>query len=48
MAARILVVEDDRTVAEVLLAYLDRAGYQVTWIAEGTEALQLWQRSRRT
>lgn len=46
MAARILVVEDDRTVAEVLLAYLDRAGYQVTWIAEGTEALQLWQRSR--
>ncbi len=45
MAARILVVEDDRTVAEVLLAYLDRAGHQVTWTADGTEALQLWQRS---
>lgn len=45
MAARILVVEDDRTVAEVLLAYLERAGYEVTWTVDGTEALQLWRRS---
>jgi DNA-binding response OmpR family regulator len=44
MAARILVVEDDRMVAEVLLAYLERAGYQVTWTTDGTEALELWQR----
>ena len=29
MAARVLVVEDDQTMAEVLLAYLDRAGYEV-------------------
>jgi DNA-binding response OmpR family regulator len=44
MAARILVVEDDRTVAEVLLAYLERAGYEVTWTTDGTEAVELWQR----
>ena len=44
MPARILVVEDDRTMAEVLLAYLRRAGYQTEWTADGTEAYQLWQR----
>jgi DNA-binding response OmpR family regulator len=44
MAARILVVEDDRMVAEVLLAYLERAGYRVTWTTDGTEALEMWQR----
>lgn len=44
MPARILVVEDDRTVAEVLLAYLERAGYEVTWTTDGTEAVELWQR----
>ncbi len=46
MSARILVVEDDRTVAEVLTAYLEQAGYQVAWTADGTEALELWQRLR--
>lgn len=44
MAARVLVVEDDATMAEVLRAYLSRAGYQVEWSGDGTEALQLWQR----
>lgn len=45
MAARVLVVEDDRTMAEVLLAYLSKAGYQVEWSRDGTAALQTWQRS---
>jgi DNA-binding response OmpR family regulator len=45
VAARILVVEDDRTVAEVLIAYLNRAGYEVEWSADGTEALERWQRT---
>jgi hypothetical protein len=31
MTARVLVVEDDVTMAEVLKAYLTRAGYQVEW-----------------
>jgi DNA-binding response OmpR family regulator len=44
MPARILVVEDDRTMAEVLLAYLGRAGYETDWTADGAEAFQLWQR----
>jgi len=45
VTARILVVEDDRTVAEVLIAYLERAGYQADWSADGAEALQRWQRT---
>jgi CheY-like chemotaxis protein len=39
-----LVVEDDRTMAEVLLAYLRRAVYETNWTTDGSEAHQLWQR----
>lgn len=46
MPAQILVVEDDRTMAEVLLAYLRRAGYEVAWTGDGTEAFHQWQRSQ--
>jgi DNA-binding response OmpR family regulator len=42
--ARILVVEDDRVIAEVLLAYLHRAGHEVTWCADGSEAAHQWPR----
>ena len=45
MAARVLVVEDDKTMAEVLVAYLDRAGYAAQWIADGGQALLLWQQN---
>ena len=45
MAARVLVVEDDQTMAEVLVAYLDRAGYQAQWIADGGQALLRWQQT---
>ncbi len=45
MTARILIVEDEATVAQVLLGYLDRAGYQSTWCSEGTEALRAWERT---
>lgn len=44
MSARVLVVEDDPTMAEVLQAYLTRAGYAVVWVADGSQALQVWQR----
>jgi DNA-binding response OmpR family regulator len=44
MTARVLVVEDDVTMAEVLRAYLTRAGYQVECSGDGGEAAQLWQR----
>ena len=42
MAARILVVEDDPMMAEVLLAYLGQAGYTVEWCDDGNEAIQRW------
>ena len=45
MAARVLVVEDDVTVAEVLIAYLSRAGYRLDWAQNGADAAQLWQRT---
>jgi DNA-binding response OmpR family regulator len=39
MVGRVLVVEDDPTVAEVVLAYLCRAGYEVEHAADGLAAL---------
>ena len=45
MSGRILVVEDDPTMAEVLVAYLRRAGYRTEWTGDGNEALLLWQRN---
>ena len=44
MAARVLIVEDDPTMAEVLLAYLRKAGYTADWAADGSQAAQLWPR----
>jgi DNA-binding response OmpR family regulator len=45
MAERVLVVEDDLTVAEVVLAYLRRAGYEVAHAADGPAALECAARS---
>ncbi|MGH8834964.1 MAG: response regulator transcription factor [Actinomycetes bacterium] len=39
MADRVLVVEDDSTVAEVVVGYLHRAGFEVTAAADGRAAL---------
>jgi DNA-binding response OmpR family regulator len=39
--ARILVVEDEPSIREVLSLYLRRAGYQVTVVGDGREALAL-------
>ena len=41
MARRVLVVDDDPTVAEVLTRYLVRAGYEVETAADGATALRL-------
>ncbi|HKE51178.1 MAG TPA: DNA-binding response regulator, partial [Actinomycetes bacterium] len=38
MADRVLVVEDDSTVAEVVVGYLHRAGFEVTAAADGRAA----------
>ena len=43
MATRILVVDDERMVTEVVGRYLRLEGYEVTLAADGTEALRLAQ-----
>jgi DNA-binding response OmpR family regulator len=39
-AARVLVVEDDATVAEVVVRYLEREGFDVESVGDGREALE--------
>ncbi|WFE38766.1 response regulator transcription factor [Micromonospora sp. WMMD998] len=39
MAQRILVVDDDRTVADVVCRYLEHAGYEVEHVGDGAAAL---------
>ena len=41
MVARVLVVEDERTVSEVVERYLRREGYEVAVAADGAEGLRL-------
>jgi DNA-binding response OmpR family regulator len=43
VAARVLVVEDDRTVSGVVEAYLTKAGLEPRVIADGSAALDVWQ-----
>ena len=42
-ARRILVVDDDADLAEVLDRVLEKSGYEVDWARNGAEALQLLQ-----
>jgi DNA-binding response OmpR family regulator len=44
MSARVQVVDYDRTMSEMLLAYLRRAMYKTNWTTDGSEAHRLWQR----
>ncbi|MCW3815438.1 response regulator transcription factor [Micromonospora sp. DR5-3] len=39
MAQRVLVVDDDRTVADVVCRYLEHAGYAVSHVGDGASAL---------
>lgn len=39
MTHRVLVVDDDRTVSDVVCRYLDHAGYQVSHVSDGAAAL---------
>jgi two-component system response regulator ResD len=41
MASRVLVVEDDPTVSEVVQGYLHRAGFEVDHAADGLRALEI-------
>jgi DNA-binding response OmpR family regulator len=44
VTARVLVVEDDATMLEVLEAYVAQAGYQVQGSSNGGDALTAWER----
>jgi DNA-binding response OmpR family regulator len=44
VAARVLVVEDDRTVSGVVEAYLTKAGLEPRVVADGSLALDVWRR----
>ena len=44
MSARVLVIEDDATMAEVLGDYVAKAGYEVRTSRDGSEALLVWER----
>ena len=46
--ATILIVEDDPAMAEVIAAYLVRAGYQAVHAETGDVALEVAQRTPRT
>ncbi len=39
---KLLIVEDEPAIAEVLAAYAEREGYESRWAADGDEALKLW------
>ncbi len=46
MAARVLVVEDDTTVSEVISAYLERDGHDCRVAANGPAGEQEWSQWR--
>jgi two-component system, OmpR family, response regulator ResD len=46
VASRVLVVEDDPTVAEVVLGYLQRAGFDADHAADGLRALEAARRTQ--
>jgi DNA-binding response OmpR family regulator len=46
MAQRLLVVDDDPTVSDVVRRYLERAGYAVTLAGDGPAALEAFARER--
>ncbi|TWD84911.1 DNA-binding response OmpR family regulator [Kribbella amoyensis] len=46
MATRVLVVDDDPTVSNVVSAYLTKAGYDARMVADGGAAVEVWQQWR--
>mgnify|MGYP005879877337 CR=1 FL=1 len=42
MAVSVLIVEDDRNIAELLQMYLEKEGYAVTVAADGGQGAPLW------
>ena len=47
MSKKILIVEDDGNIRELLRLYLEREGYEITEAANGEEGVELWRKIRR-
>ena len=45
MSKKILIVEDDGNIRELLRLYLEREGYEITEAANGEEGVELWRKS---
>lgn len=43
---KLLLVEDERSIAEALTVSLEAEGFQVAWVADGAEALPAFERTR--
>ena len=41
---RLLIVEDEAPIAEVVAAYAEREGYDTLWAADGEAAMSLWEK----
>ena len=41
---RLLIVEDEAPIAEVVAAYAGREGYDTLWAADGEAAMSLWEK----
>ena len=48
MAVSVLIVEDDRNIAELLQMYLEKEGYAVTVAADGAQGLSKFRPSSPT
>ena len=44
MSKKILIVEDDGNIRELLRLYLEREGYEITEAANGEECVELWRK----
>jgi two-component system, OmpR family, response regulator RegX3 len=43
---KVLLVEDERSIAEALAVTLEAEGFQFSWVKDGSEALAAWERTR--
>ena len=43
---RVLLVEDEKNIAEALAVTLENEGFQLTWVNDGLDAMSTWERVR--
>lgn len=43
---KVLLIEDERAIAEGLQVTLEKEGFQISWVKDGDEAIQAWERVR--